>query len=63
MSTTIAFSEISPNELYFIDGGINVFNTVATTGALCAVLSPICPPLTAVALVCGSYCLGYSIAQ
>lgn len=66
MNATIssaAFSDLADSELYEVAGGINVFNTVAAVGAICACLSPACPALMAVALVCGCYCLGYALAQ
>ena len=63
VSLNASFTDLSANDLYEVSGGINVFNTVASVGAISACLAGACPPLMAVALVCGSYCLGYAVAQ
>lgn len=63
MNNNTTFAEIPISDLYMVEGGINVFNTVASICAITGILGSVCPPLYAVSLVSGCFCLGYSLAQ
>ena len=63
MNNESAFIEMSMDELYMIEGGVDVVGVVGGVGAVAGCFAGVCPPAMAVSLVCASFCLGYALAK